>query len=235
MKLLYEQFDVDAAIKTVAPVKPTTTVVTKPTDTTKPIDNTDKTNKFDQAKKQHELDQYKAKLIQNSVIFYEAMLKELSDVGGTFNDLDEERVYKLISKYIIPNQAQYIDMLIRIMFEPTLIQSRRKHAIAYDYWLSRNKQSGTTFAFLENLQNQYMRRLDYIFNGDIGDWLDFDTTDNPIIIKLKKQLIPIYPSIMKYVNNNKHMLKMNGRYTTQEIEKRVLDAYKNNIFGKPKK
>jgi hypothetical protein len=194
-------------------------------------------DKFKQSKKANAEIILQKEFIRNSIIFYEAICKQLPRSGKIFTIGRNQRneIFRLLTKYVTIQYAPYIDMLIRIIYEPKLISSRQKNPKAYDYWLSRNGETATRFAYLESIDNAVMHRLDYIFNGSIGKGLGSDDFTNKLVVKFKKQFLSIYPNILKaYWPQNNHIMKMNGRKSTDEIEKLVLNTYKNHDFGQPK-
>lgn len=194
--------------------------------------NQKKRDKIEQSKKA----ELQKEFIRNSIIFYEAICKQLPPtLRATIDRNQRNEIYRLLTKYVTIQYAPYIDMLIRIIYEPKLISSRQKNPKAYDYWLSRNGETATRFAYLESIDNAVMHRLDYIFNGSIGKLLGSDDFTNKLVVKFKKQFLSIYPNILKaYWPQNNHIMKMNGRKSTDEIEKLVLNTYKNQSFGQPK-
>ena len=203
-------------------------------DNTKIKRDTKQDNKFKQA----ENIEWQKKLIRNAIIFYEAICKQLPSAAGIRANIGEIRrneIFRLLGKYVTIQYAPYIDMLIRMIYEPTLKKSRKNNQKAYDYWLSRNGETGTKFVYLESIDNDVMHRLDYIFNGSVGKQLGTDDPTNKTAVKFKKQFLSIYPNILKaYWPQDNHIMRMNGRKSTEEIEKLVLDTYKNQIFGTPK-
>jgi hypothetical protein len=200
--------------------------------------NQKKRDKIKQSKKANAEIQLQKDSIRQSIIFYEAICKQLpltrrDVVPFTRNQRNE--IFRLLTKYVTIQYAPYIDMLIRIIYEPKLISSRQKNPKAYDYWVSRNGETATRFAYLESIDNAVMHRLDYIFNGSIAKGLGSDDFTNKLVVKFKKQFLSIYPNILKaYWPQNNHIMKMNGRKSTDEIEKLVLNTYNNKIFGQPK-
>jgi hypothetical protein len=203
-------------------------------DDTKNKTDTKQDNKFTRSEKV----EGKKKLIRNAIIFYEAICKQLPSAAGRRVNIGERRrneIFRLLGKYVTIQYAPYIDMLIRIIYEPKLISSRQKNQKAYDYWLSRNGETGTNFTYLESIDNDVMHRLDYIFNGSVGKQLGSDDPTNKTAVKFKKQFMSIYPNILKaYWPQDNHIMRMNGRKSIEEIEKLVLDTYKNQSFGTPK-
>lgn len=198
--------------------------------------NQKKRDKIKQSKKANAEIQLQKDFIRQSIIFYEAICKQLPPtLRATIGRNQRNEIFRLLTKYVTIQYAPYIDMLIRIIYEPKLISSRQKNPKAYDYWLSRNGETATRFAYLESIDNAVMHRLDYIFNGSIGKLLGSDDFTNKLVVKFKKQFLSIYPNILKaYWPQNNHIMKMNGRKSTDEIEKLVLNTYKNQSFGQPK-
>ena len=170
-------------------------------------------------------------LIKKAVYFYESMCSLMLGF-----DWDEERILNLIAKYVTPENAPYIDALIR-MINGDMVDYRRKYLPAYNYWVSRGGQTGTTFEYLVKLRNKYMKQnLGSVVTGSIADWLDLDSK-TPKMVKLKKQLIPIFPNIMKITpatkaTDVKMIGRLDGSMLTKEI---VIDIYKKQVFGPIKK
>jgi hypothetical protein len=187
-----------------------------------------KADKIKQAKRLN----YQKQLIRNAIIFYESMSKLTSDFNW-----DEETIYKVMAKYITPDNAPYIDALIR-MISGDMKDYRKKYLPAYNYWLSRNGESGTTFQYLASLPIYHLvnHNLTDFISGQYADWLDLDSTD-PKIVKLKKQLRAVFPNIMKHTSGNMYTdTKMNGRLDGAMLSKKiVIDIYKNQAFGPIKK
>ena len=246
------EFDLDAAISkepdaakvtTVNVTKPETSKLNtgKPTKPTKPTDKTDdsqtssKVDKIAAAKKS----KYINKLISNAIIFYEVMNKQL--IGF---DIDEDAIWKSIKKYMLGsggNDAQlktaYCDIIIRILNSNSLQAYVKKYPKQYEYFISRNGSSGTTIDFLKSINNTYLRRLDNLFVGTLGDWLDFDTEaliDNQSTSVRRKKLNYNIFNGYKYNPNQQAKVPLILRYTDSQINSKVLSYYKDNMFGAPK-
>jgi hypothetical protein len=202
------------------------------------IDDTDQTSKIAKiaaAKKS----KYINKLISNAIIFYEVVNKQL--VG--FN-IDEDAIWKSIKKYMLGaggNDAQfrtaYCDIIIRILHTNSLQAYVKKYPKQYEYFISRNGSSGTTIDYLKSINNTYLRRLDNLFVGTLGDWLDFDTEaliDNQSTSVRRKKLNYNIFNGYKYDPNTKAKVPLILRYTDSQINSKVLSYYKDNMFGKPK-
>jgi hypothetical protein len=174
----------------------------------------------------------KDSLIRNAIIFYETMSK----LTSTFN-WDEKTIYKVMAKYITPDNAPYIDALIR-MISGDMKDLRRKYLPAYNYWLSRNGQSGTTFQYLAALpiHNLVYHDLTDFVSRDYANWLDLDSTD-PKIVKLKKQLRSVFPNIMKHtISGNMYTsTKLNGQIDRVQLANMIMDIYNTKAFGPIKK
>jgi hypothetical protein len=191
-------------------------------------------NKADKIKQAKRL-KYQKQLIRNAIIFYETISK--LSIRANW---DEETIYKVMAKYITPDNAPYIDALLR-MIRGDVKDLRRKYLPAYNYWLSRNGESGTTFQYLVNLPVFYqlgaVTGLNDIITGKYGDYLDLDSTD-PKIVKLKKQLRAVFPNIMKATANlsgTYDTTPMNGEMDQDRIHKMVMDIYNTKAFGPIKK
>ena len=179
---------------------------------------------------------YQESLIKNAIIFYEDMCKQM--MASNWN---EDYILKLIAKYVTPDQAPYIDALIR-MTKPTkgastnLRDIRRKYLTQYNYWLSRGGKSGTTFQYLAKIPNEYMGRgIDSVISGAMADYLDLDSTA-PKIVKLKKQLKSVFPNIMKHTAKVTYSsTDLNKKLSDEQIHKMVMDIYNTKAFGPIKK
>ena len=193
---------------------------------------TDKDKEIAKAKRLN----YQASLIKNAIIFYEAVCRQMDAI-----DWNEDYILKLIAKYVTPDQALYIDALIR-MIKPEQGQStnlrdtRRKYLTQYNYWLSRGGKSGTTFQYLAKIPNKYMSGgIDSVISGQIADYLDLDS-NAPKIVKLKKQLISVFPNIMKHTAKvSYYSTKLNNQLSDDQIHKMVMDIYNTKAFGPIKK
>jgi len=216
--------------KVIKPINP------KPEDDTDPIEDAKK--KVAEAKK----NKWKAKLISNGIIFYEAIAK--LSAGGFAGDIDEDRIWKLIKDYLLKGSGSiaqmrtaYCDIIIRIINSKSLQSSVTKYAKQFEYYISRNGSSGTSIKYLKSIPNTYVRRLDNLFVGTFGDWMDFDAEamiDNQSTSVRRKKLNYNIFNGYKYKSDPKAIVPLVLRYTDQQIIKRVLDAYKNNILGVPK-
>jgi hypothetical protein len=185
------------------------------------------------------INDYKRQLISNAIIFYEVMNKQLIGV-----DIDEDAIWKSIKKYMLGsggNDAQlktaYCDIIIRILNSNSLQAYVKKYPKQYEYFISRNGTSGTTIDFLKSINNTYLRRLDNLFVGTLGDWLDFDTEaliDNQSTSVRRKKLNYTIFNGYKYNPNQQAKVPLKLRYTDSEINSKILSFYKNNVFGVPK-
>lgn len=172
---------------------------------------------------------YQESLIKNAIIFYEAVCRQMDAI-----DWNEDYILKLIAKYVTPDQAPYIDALIR-MTKGDQRDVRRKYLPQYNYWLSRGGKSGTTFQYLSKIPNKYMNdSLTDLFQGYAADYLDLDS-NAPKIVKLKKQLRAIFPTIMKTETNGYNNMPFKGRKNYDQIHKMVMDIYDTKAFGPIKK
>lgn len=189
------------------------------------------TTKQDDANALGKLGREQMYLIKKAVYFYESMCSLMLGMNW-----DEDQILTVIAKYVTPENAPYIDALIR-MISGDMVDDRRKYLPAYNYWVSRGGQTGTTFEYLVKLRNKYMKQnLGSVVTGSIADWLDLDSK-TPKMVKLKKQLIPVFPNIMKITPaTTATSVKMNGRRDAQQLNKEiVIDIYKNQVFGPIKK
>ena len=172
---------------------------------------------------------YQESLIKNAIIFYEAVCRQMNAT-----DWNEDYILKLIAKYVTPDQAPYIDALIR-MTKGDQRDIRRKYLPQYNYWLSRGGKSGTTFQYLSKIPNKYMNgSLRDLFQGYAADYLDLDS-NAPKIVKLKKQLRAIFPTIMKINTNVYNNMPFKGEKNYDQIHKMVMDIYNTKAFGSIKK
>jgi len=193
---------------------------------------TDKDKEIAKAKRLN----YQASLIKNAIIFYEDMCRQMMPF-----DWNEDYILKLIAKYVTPDQAPYIDALIRMITpdrsgSTNLRDTRRKYLTQYNYWLSRGGKSGTTFQYLAKIPNKYMYGgIDSVISSQIADYLDLDS-NAPKIVKLKKQLISVFPNIMKHTAKASwSSTKLNNRLSDAQIHKMVMDIYNTKAFGPIKK
>jgi hypothetical protein len=187
----------------------------------------DKRDKIKQAK----LLNYQKKLIRNAIIFYETISKLTSRANW-----DEETIYKVMANYINPYNAPYGDAVIR-MISGDMKAYRKKYLPAYNYWLSRNGESGTTFQYLAALPfpDLVYHDLTDIVSGPFADYLDLDSSD-PKIVKFKKQISSVFPNIMKHTSGNMYTsTKLNGQMDRERIHKMVMDIYNTKAFGPIKK
>jgi hypothetical protein len=212
---------------------------TKKADTKKADTKKADTKKVD-AWETAEINDYRRQLISNAVVFYEAINRQ---VNQSLN-IDEDVVWNVITKRMIGaggRDAQlktaYCDIIIRIANSKSLQSYIKKNPKQYEYFIQRNGSIGTTIDYLKSIENPYMSRLDDLFVGTLGDWMDFDSEatigglSTPLRIRsLNRHVFAGY----KYNSNDNATVKLKLRYSDSEINSKVLSFYKNNVFGVPK-
>lgn len=240
-QLNLQDFDVDAA-NTVTTNEPNDTP-TKPIRDTKKKTNTpagDKLSKTkeaeDVATKQKARSKYIESLIVNAIFFFESITKHTSENG----DWPEEYIYKLITKRLIGGggngallKTAYCDMIMRIANSKYFGRIAKPSLRIVNYVISRNGHSATSIEYLRahaSNSQSVIKRLDDIFTGDGGDWLDFDTSTTQILRnRLNHNIFNDY----QYDENDKS-IPLRLRYTDSEIIKKFENMYNTKLFGAPK-
>jgi len=241
-QLNLQNFDVDAA-NTVTSEKPNDTP-TKTTGDTKKKTTTPTTDKTKQtqdaeaaAKKQKAKRKYIESLIVNGIFFFEAITKHTLENG----DWPEEYIYKLITKRLIGNggndavlKTAYCDMIMRFANSKYFGRITKPNSLRIvNYVISRNGRSSTTVEYLRAHATNtpsVIKRLDDIFTGDGGDWLDFDHSTTQILRnRLNNNIFNDY----QYDENDKS-IPLRLRYTDSDILKKFENMYNTKLFGAPK-
>jgi hypothetical protein len=212
---------------------------TKKADTKKADIDTSKKDRVADAERSANLQKYIKKLISNGIVFYEQITKNI-----LIYDIDEDAVWRLIKNRMIGNggrdaqlKTAYCDSIIRIINSNSLQTYVKKYSKQYEYFISRNGESGTTIEYLKSINNPYMKRLDNLFVGTMGDWLDFDSEaeidGQSTMVRRNKLNYHIFNGY-KYDPNQKAKVEFKLRYTDSQINSKVLSYYKDNMFGPPK-
>lgn len=176
--------------------------------------------------------QQQFKLIQNAVQFYENISKL-----GRYNNWDEERMQNVFVKFSMTNRdgmtpvemAKYCDVIYRILFK--MSGTRKSNSAAYEYWLSRNYASSTSWEYLQSISVPDYKSYEDWFKGDRFDYMDWDEFANVRYLKnifsnVDLKQIKTKPSTVA--------LTLKSKFTNDEIHKMVLSAYKNKIWGEPR-
>jgi hypothetical protein len=185
------------------------------------------------------INDYKRQLISNAVIFYEAINRQVNK-----NNIDEDAIWKVITKRMIGKggasaryKTAYCDIIIRIANSESLQSYIKKNPKQYDYFIQRNGSTGTTIDYLKSIDNPYMSRLDDLFVGTLGDWMDFDSEATigglNTTLRIRTLNYHVFDGY-KYNSNDNATVKLKLRYTDSEINSKILSFYKNNVFGVPK-
>jgi len=176
--------------------------------------------------------QQQFKLIQNAVQFYENISKL-----GRYNNWDEERMQTVFVKFSMTNRdgmtpvemAKYCDVIYRILFK--MSGTRKSNSAAYEYWLSRNYASSTSWEYLQSISVPDYKSYEDWFKGDRFDYMDWDEFANVRYLK------NIFSNVdLKQIKDKPSTvaLTLKSKFTNDEIHKMVLSAYKNKIWGEPR-
>jgi len=176
--------------------------------------------------------QQQFKLIQNAVQFYENISKL-----GRYTNWDEERMQTVFVKFSMTNRdgmtpvemAKYCDVIYRILFK--MSGTRKSNSAAYEYWLSRNYASSTSWEYLQSISVPDYKSYEDWFKGDRFDYMDWDEFANVRYLK------NIFSNVdLKQIKNKPSTvaLTLKSKFTNDEIHKMVLSAYKNKIWGEPR-
>jgi hypothetical protein len=177
--------------------------------------------------------QQQFKLIQNAVQFYENISKL-----GRYINWDEERMQNVFVKFsmisrqpgLLPAEmAKYCDVIYQILFK--MSGTRKSNSAAYEYWLSRNYASSTSWEYLQSISVPGIKSYEDWFKGDRFDYMDWDEFAN------SRYLDRIFSNVDKEKIKNKPStvaLTLKDKFTNDEIDKMVLSAYKNKIWGEPR-
>jgi len=242
----FDDFDTDRAENSVRKINtqqtPPSDAKKKPiTPTTDKIPTTDKTKQTQDAeaaaKKQKAKRKYIESLIVNGIFFFEAITKHTLENG----DWPEEYIYKLITKRLIGNggndavlKTAYCDMIMRFANSKYFGRITKPNSLRIvNYVISRNGRSATTVEYLRAQATNtpsVIKRLDDIFTGDGGDWLDFDHSTTQILRnRLNNNIFNDY----QYDENDKS-IPLRLRYTDSDILKKFENMYNTKLFGAPK-
>ena len=207
-----------------------------PTNTTPKKDDTKKDSepKKDKGKSIERSEQatYQWKLISNSIKFIEA----ISSVKyNRLDGFDEEAVYRIIKKYLIPNvkdknSAAYTDMIIRLLYG-NLRYLTKKYPKQVKYFITRNGSTGTTIEYLQGIQPYY---LDYqsltglLYRNGKRLGLD-DSTDEAKGVR--RVLSQLYNPKFAFIDGVTP--KLNLAYSAKQAYDRIAFAYENNIWVEP--
>jgi hypothetical protein len=211
-----------------------------PTNTTPKKDDTkkdsepkkDKGKSIERSEKLTPQATYQWKLISNSIKFIEA----ISSVKyNRLDGFDEEAVYRIIKKYLIPNvkdknSAAYTDMIIRLLYG-NLRYLTKKYPKQVKYFITRNGSTGTTIEYLQGIQPYY---LDYqsltglLYRNGKRLGLDDSTDEAKGVRRLLSQL---YNPKFAFIDGVTP--KLNLAYSAKQAYDRIAFAYENTIWGVP--
>ena len=174
------------------------------------------------------------KLIQNAVQFYELISKL-----GSSSNWDEERMQKIFVKFSMisrsgldPNEmVKYCDAIYRIIF--SMSGTRKKNSKAYEYWLSRNYASSTSWSYLESISLPDFKSYEDWFKGDHFADMDWEEYNN--MRYFKRIFSDITPARIQKLKDSPETAKLtlNSKFSNQEIHDMVMKSYKNKIYGTP--
>ena len=223
---------IDTSNKVVVKKKPDTTLTPKPKPDPDP--DPDPKPKPDTTLSNEEVSRAikQFKLIQNAVQFYENISKL-----GRYINWDEERMQNVFVKFSMTNRdgmtpiemAKYCDVIYRILFK--MSGTRKSNSAAYEYWLSRNYASSTSWEYLQSISVPDYKSYEDWFKGDRFDYMDWDEFANTVYLK------NIFSKVdLKQIKNKPSTvaLTLKSKFTNDEIHKMVLSAYKNKIWGEPR-
>jgi hypothetical protein len=175
-------------------------------------------------------------LIQNAVQFYETMSKfdkdnlnyQSSSIHKTFIKFSFS---SRVSGATPEEQTAYISMLYRILFDSNMQSLRKKYKKEYNYWLSRNYASSTSWDYLKQLKMPVTWFSGW-FSPSISIELEWDM----------KYINRYFDRIFSNINSrdlknkwvkNPYQLKLKKIFSNDQIHNMVIDAYKNKIWGEP--
>lgn len=175
---------------------------------------------------------YQWKLISNSIKFIEAISSVKYNIVAGF---DEEAVYRIITKYLIPNvkdknNAAYTDMIIRLLYG-NLRYLTKKYPKQVKYFITRNGSTGTTIEYLQGIQPYY---LDYqsltglLYRNGRRLGLDELTDEAKGVRRVLSQL---YNPKFAFIDGVTP--KLNLAYSVKQAYDRIAFAYENKIWGEP--
>ena len=192
----------------------------------------DKGKSIERSKKLTPQATYQWKLISNSIKFIEAIN---SVKRNNITGIDEEAVYRIIKKYLIPNSkdknsAAYTDMIIRLLYG-NLRYLTKKYPKQVKYFITRNGSTGTTIEYLQGIQPYY---LDYqsltglLYRNGERLGLDNSTEEAKGVRRLLSQL---YNPKFAFIDGVTP--KLNLTYSAKQVYDRIAFAYENTIWGVP--
>ena len=192
----------------------------------------DKGKSIERSKKLTPQATYQWKLISNSIKFIEAIN---SVKRNNITGIDEEAVYRIIKKYLIPNSkdknsAAYTDMIIRLLYG-NLRYLTKKYPKQVKYFITRNGSTGTTIEYLQGIQPYY---LDYqsltglLYRNGERLGLDNSTEEAKGVRRLLSQL---YNPKFAFIDGVTP--KLNLTYSAKQVYDRIAFAYENTIWGTP--
>ena len=176
----------------------------------------------------------RANLISNAILCYE----KLNRYSRTKN-WDEEQLQQVFIKYIfkqkvaIPEyQAMYVDILYRILFG-SLKGKLANNIVEYTYWLSRNRTTAVTWDLLQSEWNSQIDSFIGWFRGKPLDWMDWDIKT----VGYYFDSVFAEPVNPKQIINNPLSTKLTLKRTMSdsEIHSMIMNAYRDKVFGTPKK
>jgi hypothetical protein len=175
---------------------------------------------------------YQWKLISNSIKFIEAINSvKYNNITG----IDEEAVYRIIKKYLIPNSKDknsvaYTDMIIRLLYG-NLRYLTKKYPKQVKYFITRNGSTGTTIEYLQGIRPYY---LDYqSLTGLLyRNGKKLGLNDSSVEAKATRRLLSLVYS-PKFVFIDGVTPKLNLTYSAKQVYDRIAFAYENTIWGVP--
>ena len=169
-------------------------------------------------------------LIKNSVFFIEKVSKSYRSKGW----LSEKDVFNALDKYVLSfypeTQAAYVDMIMRISNDPSFKSMRTKYPNQYNYFITRNYATSTTFDYLEKISVYYTYDLNNLFFGEGGDDLGLNQ-DTSIAQRNRRKVGEFFTPGYVYKDDVNAKLNIKKRYTDNEIHKKVITAYNDKIWG----
>jgi hypothetical protein len=175
-------------------------------------------------------------LIQNAVQFIENMQRVRILGDGSISNRPENNFIKFsfstrVSGSNPEEQTAYISMLYRILHDQKMQSLRKKYKKEYDYWLSRNYASSTSWDYLKRLHSEVTWFSGW-FSPQISKDIEWDM----------KYINRYFDRIFSNINSrelknkwvkNPYQLKLKKIFSNDQIHNMVMDAYKNKIWGEP--
>lgn len=175
-------------------------------------------------------------LIQNAVQFLENMQHVIILGDGSIPRRPENIFIKFsfssrVSGSNPQEQTAYISMLYRILHDPKMQSLRKKYKKEYDYWISRNYASATSWDYLKRIHSEVTWFSGW-FSPSISKDIQWDM----------KYINRYFDRIFSNINSrslknkwveNPYQLKLKTIFSNDQMHTMVMDAYKNKIWGEP--